>query len=273
MITVSGSGLNLKEHKKGLKMKSMLRVLCAGLILGITALTGCGAESVDISDEDVKRVANYSSDIVSQHSDKSESRLVDLSTVKRKYQEQLDLEIKKQNFKALEQAASGESSASGSDGEGGADGEENGGYVEPEMSLAEAIGVPEFDIYYTGYEISSTYPSQASVSEDVYMGMTAAPGDTLLIMHFNISNIEGLDRECYILGLKPTFRVKINGESNTVQQTILSDDLSKYDGTIPAYSSQDAVLICESSESALSNIESLSLVVRSAEGRPEYKLE
>ena len=270
MITVSGSGLNLKEHKKGLKMKSMLRVLCAGLILGITVLTGCGAESVDISDEDVKRVANYSSDIVSQHSDKSESRLVDLNTVKRKYQEQLDLEIKKQNFKALEQAASGESSASGTDGEGG---EENGGYAEPEMSLAEAIGVPEFDIYYTGYEISNSYPSQASVSEDVYMGMTAAPGDTLLIMHFNISNIEGLDRECYILGLKPTFRVKINGESNTVQQTILSDDLSKYDGTIPAYSSQDAVLICESSESALSNIESLSLVVRSAEGRPEYKLE
>ena len=192
-------------------------------------------------------------------------------SVKRKYQEQLDLEIKKQNFKALQQAASGESdSGSGSEGENG---EESSGYTEPDMSLAEAIGVPEFDIYYTGYEISNSYPTQASVSEDVYMGMTAAPGDTLLIMHFNISNIEGLDRECYILGLKPTFRVKINGESNTVQQTILSDDLSKFDGTIPAYSSQDAVLICESSEGALSDIESLSLVVRSAEGRPEYKLE
>ena len=264
--------MNWKEHsKKVLIMKSMVRVLCVGLIFGITALTGCGAESVSISDEDVKRVANYSSDIVSQHSDKSESRLVDLNTVKRKYQERLDLEIRKQNFKALEQAASGESSSgSGSEGENA---EENDGYTEPDMTLAEAIGVPEFDIYYTGCEIAKSYPTQASVSDDVYMGMTAAPGDTLLIMHFNISNIEGLDRECYILGLKPTFRVKINGESNTVQQTILSDDLSKFDGTIPAYSSQDTVLICESSESALSDIESLSLIVRSAEGRPEYRLE
>jgi hypothetical protein len=92
-------------------------------------------------------------------------------------------------------------------------------------------------------------------------------------MHFNISNTEGLDRQCDIIDLHPTFRVKINGENHTVQQTILPDDLSKYDGTVPAYSSVEAVLIAEVQESVVSDIQSISLVVRSAESRPEYKLE
>ena len=259
-----------REEKVTVRRTVFLNIVLA---VAIAMLGGCGAESVDLSEEDAKKVANYSSDVVSQHSDRSESRLVDLATVRRKYQEQLDLEIRKQNFKGLDQAAEA-AAESGSD-ESGEDGESSGDtYVEPDMSLAEAIGIPEFDVYYTGYEVSQSYPTASSISaDDVYMGMTAAPGDTLLILHFNISNTEGLDRECYILGLRPTFRVKINGENHTIQQTILSEDLSKYDGTIPAYSSNDAVLICEASESALSSIDALSLIVRSAEGRPEYRLE
>ncbi|MBQ9360570.1 MAG: hypothetical protein IJT96_06000 [Lachnospiraceae bacterium] len=258
------------------KLRSLLNIHigCAALVISIALLSGCGAEGVDISDEDVKRVADYSSDIVSQHNDKSDSRLVDINKVKRKYREQLDLEIKRQNFRAMEQAALNaeqQSSDGSGDGSGEGSGEE---YVEPEMTLAEAIGVSGFDIYYTDYEVSRSYPTSGSVSaDDVYMGMTAAQGDTLLIMHFNISNTEGLDKECDIIDMRPTFRVKINGENHTVQQTILPDDLSKYEGTVPAYSSADAVLIAEVQESVASDIESLSLIVRSADSRPEYKLE
>ena len=78
---------------------------------------------------------------------------------------------------------------------------------------------------------------------------------------------------CDIIDLKPSFRVNINGENHTVQQTILPDDLSKYEGTIPAYGSVDAVLISEVKDETAADIESLSLVVRSADGRPEYSLE
>ncbi|MBQ4481726.1 MAG: hypothetical protein II966_00690 [Lachnospiraceae bacterium] len=256
-------------------MKKLIFVLNMCFVAAMLLFTGCGAPGVNISDEDVKRVADYSSDIVSQHNDKSDSRLVDLYTVKKKYRDQLDLEIKRQNFRALEQAAmqTEDGSASGS-GSGSGSGEEEVP-AEPEISLAEAVGVPEFEIYYTDYEVSRSYPTAGpTVSEDdVYMGMTAAAGDTLLIMHFNISNTEGNDRDCNIMSRRPTFRVKINGENHTVQQTILPDDLSKFEETIPAYSSSDAVLISEVSESTAAAIDSLSLIVRSAESRPEYKLE
>ncbi|MBO5551963.1 MAG: hypothetical protein J5966_08390 [Lachnospiraceae bacterium] len=252
-------------------MKKLFCFINICLIVGVFAATGCGAPGVDISDEDVKKVADYSSDIVSRHNDKSDSRLVDLNTVKRKYQEQLDLEIKRQNFRAMEQAAlQAESEGGSGDGSSG-DGEE---YVAPDISLAEAVGVSGFDIAYKNYEVSRSYPTSGSVSaDDVYMGMTAAAGDTLLIMHFDISNTEGADKECDIIDLRPTFRVKINGESHTVQQTILPDDLSKYEGTISGNSSADAVLISEVSEDTASGIESLSLIVRSADSRPEYRLE
>ena len=260
--------------KSDLKYHFNICLLAVVMAFSGLALTGCGAASVDISDEDVKRVANYSSDIVSQHNDKSDSRLVDLATVKRKYRQQLDLEIKRQNFRALEQAAEngGTESTDGS-GSGDGNGEEAEENAQPEMTLSEAIGVPEFDINFTDYEVSRSYPSSGSVSmDDVYMGMTAAQGDTLLIMHFNISNTEGTDRVCDIIDLKPSFRVNINGENHTVQQTILPDDLSKYEGTIPAYGSVDAVLISEVKEDAAANVGSLSLVVRSADNRPEYDL-
>lgn len=254
-------------------MKYQFHICLIILLTGAFFLNGCGAPGVNISDEDVKRVADYSSDIVSQHNDKSDSRLVELWKVKRKYQQQLDLEIKRQNFRALEQGAQNADSGEGSDS-GSGNGEEAQENEEPQMSLAEAIGAPEFDIYYTDYEVNRSYPTGSSVSaEDVYMGMTAAQGDTLLIMHFNISNTEGTDRVCDIIDLKPSFRVNINGENHTVQQTILPDDLSKYEGTIPAYGSVDAVLISEVRDETAANIESLSLVVRSADGRPEYSLE
>ncbi len=248
-------------------MKKRVMGPAMAMILAVSVMTGCGAPSVNISDEDVKRVADYSSDVIDKHNENSESRLLNVNTVKWKYQEQLDLEIKKKNFKAIEQA----SLAAEENGSEGEEGDGSGEYVEPSISLAEAIGV-DFDIYYTSYEVTPSYPSSNTVSDDVYMGMTAAQGDTLVVVHFNISNTAGNDRECDILSLKPTFRIKINGENHTVQQTILSDDLSKFQGTIPAYSSVDAVLISEVSEDSISNIESLSVVVRSAEGRPEYKL-
>ena len=79
--------------------------------------------------------------------------------------------------------------------------------------------------------------------------------------------------ECDVLSVKPQFRLRVNGERKTLQQTILENDLSKYSSVIPAGDSADTVLICEMSEADADNIDTLSLIVRSASGRPEYVLE
>ncbi len=240
---------------------------------------GCGAEAVDLSEEDTKRVADFSSDIISQHNQYSNSRLADVEEVKWEYQKQVDLEIKKKNFIAQQRAAGlmpdagGETKdPSGSGDSGSASGEGEAEEV-PLIPMVEAVGLPAgVSMRYQGYEVTNSYPTGATEGS-VYMGMTAAQGDSLVVLHFDLVNETDSDVMCDILSNRPQFRIRVNGDRNTIQQTILPNDLSKFADVIPAGSSVETVLISEMATPKTEDIESVSLIVRSAEGRPEYPLE
>ena len=255
----------------------MKRITVFAMIMLISLFSaGCVfGDHVELDDENSQKVADYSTDIISKHNKYSNSRLVDVETVKKEYQKQIDLEAKKKNFIAMQRGAgqteeTQDPSNGGENGQTGEEGQE--GIPEPEISIAEAIDIPEFDVQYTGFDTVVSYPD-SSMSDNLIMGMTAAQGDTLLIVHFLVTNNSGQDMECDVLSVKPQFRLRVNGERKTLQQTILQNDLSKYSSVIPAGDSADTVLICEMAESDAQNIESLSLIVRSAPGRPEYVLE
>ncbi len=253
----------------------MRRMLKKSLLIAAACLmlSGCGAEAVELSDEDTKRVANFSSDVISQHNQYSNSRLADVEEVKWEYQKQVDLEVKKKNFIAQQRAAGMLDETQ--EGESGTEGEGSAGLPEeeevPVIPLEQALGVEEAKITYANYEVLDSYPS-AQENADVFMGMTAAPGDKLLVLHFTLSNPGTSDIFCDVLKGRPQFRVRINGERKTIQQTILPNDLSKFSDVIEGGGQVDTVLISEVLSSDASNISSLSLIVRSAEGRPEYPL-
>ncbi len=244
----------------------LISLFSAGCVFG---------DHVELDDENSQKVADYSTDIISKHNKYSNSRLVDVETVKKEYQKQIDLEAKKKNFIAMQRgAADGAAAEDGSqtgEGQQGEDGE-SGGIPVPEIPLAEAIDIPEFDVKYTGVDVAVSYPDN-TISDNIVMGMTAASGDRLVIVHFLVTNTSDHDMECDVLSVKPQFRLRVNGERKTLQQTILENDLSKYSSVIPAGDSVDTVLICEMAEADAENIDTLSLIVRSAAGRPEYVLE
>ncbi len=253
------------------------RVLIINLILFIVAFasSGCATgEAVELSEDDRNRVADYSSDILSQHNEYSNSRVVPIEEARWEYQKMIDLEAKKKNFVAMQQAASGELPPEGMDGssESGGTSESADAIPVPTMTLAEAIDIPEFDVEYRGYETLVSYPD-SSVSDNLVMGMTAAQGDVLLVVHFDVTNNSGYEQECDVLSQKPQFRLRVNGDRKTLQQTILTNDLSKLTTIMAPGETVDAVLICEMSQDDASVINELSLIVRSAEGRPEYVLE
>ena len=255
-------------------MKKRAGILALALLM-LALPAGCGAEAVELSDEDTKRVADYSSDILSQHNQYSNSRLADVEEVKWEYQKQLDLEVKKKNFIAQQRAAGmlddGQEGGDGSDGGGSAEGQAAEEEL-PVMPLEEALDLGGASIRYTGHEVVNSYPS-AQENADVIMGMTAAQGDRLVVLHFELSNPSDADILCDVLSGRPQFRIKINGQRHTLQQTILPNDLSKFTEVIPAGGTADTVLISEVEAAKAENITDLSLIVRSAEGRPEYKLE
>jgi len=253
-----------------MKKKNVLVLIT---LLTALLLNACAfAEAVELSDEDSQRVADYSSDILSQHNQYSNSKLVPVEVARQEYQKQVDLEAKKKNFVAMQQALNGEAAQSDGSGNGQGETESGNSIPVPEISLAEAIDIPEFDVQYTGYETVVSYPEN-TVSDDFVMGMTAAQGDILLVVHFSVTNTADYEQECDVLSAKPQFRVRVNGERKTLQQTILANDLSKLSTTLQPGETADTVLISEMAQGDAASIESLSLIVRSAQGRPEYVLE
>lgn len=253
----------------------MKRIKVFAMIILISLFSsGCAfGEHARLDEENSRKVADYSTDIISKHNKYSNSRLVDVETVRKEYQKRIDLEAKKKNFIAMQRGATqdGSADAASNEGEQGTEGENEGPPV-PEITLAEALDIPEFDVKYTGFDVAVSYPDN-TISDNVVMGMTAAAGDKLVIVHFLVTNTSDTDMECDVLSVKPQFRLRVNGERKTLQQTILENDLSKYSSVIPAHDSADTVLICEMKEGDADNIDTLSLIVRSASGRPEYVLE
>jgi len=260
----------MKLVQKNAKNRFFLILLVCMLSFG-----GCATgEAVDLSKDDRNRVADYSSDILSQHNEYSNSRLVTIEEARWEYQKMIDLEARKKNFVAMQQAANGEtpSDSPDSSGNGTEDSGSENSIPVPEISLAEALDIPEFNVEYKGFETAVSYPSE-TVSDNFVMGMTAANGDVLLVVHFDVTNGTGYEQECDVLSTRPQFRLRVNGERKTLQQTILANDLSKFTGILAPGETVDTVLICEMSQSDAASIDSLSLIVRSAEGRPEYTLE
>ena len=254
----------------------MKRICVFAMIMLISLFSaGCalGAHA-ELDEENSKVVADYSTDVISKHNKYSNSRLVDIETARREYQKRIDLEAKKKNFIAMQRNAGQieEGTDPSGSGENGQSGENPETPPVPEISIAEALDIPEFDVKYTGFDVAVSYPD-SSMSDNIIMGMTAAQGDRLVIVHFLVTNTSGQDMECDVLSVKPQFRLRVNGDRKTLQQTILENDLSKYSSVIPAGDSVDTVLICEMAEADAQNIESLGLIVRSAPGRPEYVLE
>lgn len=128
-------------------------------------------------------------------------------------------------------------------------------------SIADAIGVSDFDIRYASHEICKTYPKQEKNSW--LISMSAADGDELLVVHFSISNVGSEDAICDLLSSNKKYRALINGAERINEQvTLVPDSFSQFRETIAVGDSKDAVLIFEISEELASDIHSLQLIVK-----------
>lgn len=243
-------------------MKRKLLVLSLALILAFSC-TGCAESAqLNLTKEEEQQIASYSADLLLKYDRNHQSNIVDTS-----YQRELEARIEAQKEAAREELEnpSDDSDTADTSKDNGSTGGSGSSMLYPpegEQNLAAALGQPDFNISYTGYEVCQSYPDDDS---EVF-AMDATAGKQLLVFHFDIENITSEDRECVLIDKDAFYRIIVNdSERLNALTTILMNDLATVDEAIVAGGHYDSVVVLETEPGYEQQIESLSLLAKYGE--------
>lgn len=134
-------------------------------------------------------------------------------------------------------------------------------YSDLNSAMGNTDGFVSFD--YVSYEVVDTYPD----SLEAYFVMSATPGNKLIIVKYNAVNSTSEEVAVDVPGtMSPRFKITVNGNTKNALTTLLLNDLAYYKGSLGPGEQEEVVVVGEFSESELTNIESLSLSVKTPEG-------
>lgn len=132
-----------------------------------------------------------------------------------------------------------------------------------QVSLSELIGLKDFDITYSGYEIAKFYPEK---TDGTYFSVQADNGKQLLVVKFNIKNKSDKAKQINLSEAEIKYQLNIAGSKNYIPWiTLLDNDMQYIDTTIETGKATEAVLIYQISKDTDPNKENVKLVVSKAE--------
>lgn len=237
-------------------MRKVRSVLLTGLCMML--LGGCGLiPEVKLSDEDSVLVAEYAAGLLLKYETQHHNGLMEITD------DPIMIETPTPEPTV---AASGDAAA----------GEDTSGLIADmnatAPALAAAIGIPDFLVTYTGYEICDIYPEQDS--DELVFAMQAQQGRKLLILHFNLENPTENAMDCDVVTGSPLFRALLNEDLRiNSQTTILLNDLSVYSGTLEGNEAVDTVVVFEIEESTAAELNKISLLIVNHEDEFTYQLQ
>lgn len=249
----------MKKHEKNHDKKRCL--LCGVLLAGAVMLTGCGEEPYELEDSEREIIVNYAAHIIAKYNVRQPEgyRYVYVSDDDwlkvPEAEEESALEDEKpetdqsdgdQSDEDRSEENEEDSDHKGSSGDASADTDK-----ENDVTLSEALGLTDVSAVYTGAEITDHYES-----------VVPNAGNRLMILHVTLQNQSGTDVECDLLSALPTFKARINDiEDSTAEITILPENLSTFEGTIPAGSSVDTIIMFQLKNSEITSLEQLQMYV------------
>lgn len=227
-------------------------MLCSTLVL-----TGCSVTpQLHLTDEEEQKIVGYTADLLLKYNKNSSKDLVDTADAR-------ELAAKVEALKARRQAEDKESENKNESGNGTANGASDNGEAGTQ-NIAEALGIPGFEVSYTGYEVCQTYPNDGTTDE--FFNMAATMGKELLVFHFDVRNISDAEVSCNILENDPILRILVNGtDRKNVLTTLLLDNLATINETVPAGETISGVAILEVPEGYEADISSLSFIIKRGE--------
>ena len=215
-------------------MRKAGTVLCG--ILAMALLSGCGANMPDLTQEETDIISEYAVGVLLKYDKYHSSRLVDTTIY--------DAEAEEIPEETQEELPEVEPESSVNDTEV-VDVSQDVEPSAPPATIEEYYGIQGITFQYLGYELTQSYPSDAS-GENMFFAMDATAGSQLLVLRFMATNVTSTDQTLNMLSYGARFRVSVNGEANqSVLTTMLLDDMQTYNDVIPAGNSVELVSIVE----------------------------
>lgn len=218
-------------------MKSSRIKITALMLTAAFALTGCGEALYELTPEEEDAVVSYASHVIAKFNTYQKDGEIYVS------QEVLNGEDKEEETQPpdTQQTMPEEEETEENTQSGGEDAQQSGQDTsgqENTVSIKEALGLDGISTQYGGSSLCEVYDQSDSFAVD------AEPGKQLLVLSVKLTNETAGEVSLDILQKKPSFEAVVNGENRvSAQMTILPNDLSTYQGSIPAGESTDTVLI------------------------------
>lgn len=225
----------------------MKRLICLmGMMMTVSfLLTGCSNAIPEMDAKTQTMVVEYAAGIVRKYDQNHISKLKELS------------ELPEEAEQSMEDSSESDSLQPDTEVEVVDRTQEN--QSQSEDTLEGFLQLDAVSFSYTGYETTSFYPSEGS---ETYFVMNATDGNELLVLKFTVQNLTQEEALLDMLDTEAEFKISVNGNTKYALTTMLLNDLSSYQGTLAAGESEELVLVCEIAKEQVSDIASLSIIVK-----------
>lgn len=211
-------------------MKKLRAKLGMGLLFSALVLTtGCGNKAIQLTDEEEGLIVDYAAHVVSKFNTRQPDGLVYVDTSQEEEESETTEEPQQEENSQNIPADSTAGQLNGLDTE----------EAQPEQTtLTQALGIEGVDAVVSATELMPSY------KEGDYYALDAEAGKTFLVVHVTLNNNTAADISCDLLSGNPQFQAEVNGAGAVpAEMTVLLNDFSTYQGTLPAGSSTDTVLL------------------------------
>ncbi len=235
----------------------------AGILTAGLFLSGCGNQIPDMTAEEQALVVSYAAEVVERHDSNHPAKLESEAVVEQKKEEKAQKEAEKEQLRQEEEAKAEEEKNTHSTSQMSEQ--------EVALTLDDVIGIDGFAFSYEGYELDDSYPNGG---EDTYFVMDATEGEKLLVLRFLAQNLTADEKELPMVTSGIRFKITADGKTQNALTTMLLNDFSNFDGTIPGNGTQELVLICEVPASDVSaDIGSIAVIVKNGDKNATISLQ
>lgn len=233
-------------------------MICLGLFLVSCLLcSGCGTSLTGMSDAKEAQFVAYCSKIVAKYNTKQEKGI---SNVAKTTDTDSDSTDKTDTSEKTKTTASKTTDSTATDSSTSQTTAATQATTPQTVSLTDALKISGISFSYKDYLVNEDYQQNGA-------DLSPSSGNSFLILEFQMTNTQSQDASVDILSQKPAFKATVNGASTAKnEQTVLLNDLTTYQGTVAAGSTQDLIILFQMSSDTLKNVSGVTLQLTTTSG-------